>query len=265
MSGKDSKGRGGSSRPGGGGGRGGGSGRGVVAAARPTQSARGTLLAAGAVVLVLVVVIGGVLYQRSRTAPVNDGYGSAQSAAVSTSNGVVRVGATDAPVTLDVYEDFLCPICGQFEALYGQQVAQALDDGKVAVNYHLLDFLNSRSASKDYSSRAAGAAICVASDGTGSAFPAFHTALFATKNQPKEGAGSDLSNDQLATLAGTAGASQSAQACITAGDRTAAAQAASKTAQDALQAAVGQVGTPTILDGTTQVNINDRSWLTKLT
>ena len=32
----------------------------------------------------------------------------------------------------------------------------------------------------------------------------------------------------------------------------------------ALQAAVGRVGTPTILHGTTQVNINDRSWLTKL-
>jgi protein-disulfide isomerase len=264
VSGKDSKGRG-DGRPSGGVGRGGGSGRGVVTAARPTQSRRGTLVAAGAVVLVLAVVIGGVLYQRSRTAPVNDGYGSAQSAAVSVSNGVVRVGATDAPVTLDVYEDFLCPICSQFEGLYGQQVAQALDEGKVAVSYHMLDFLNSRSASKDYSSRAAGAAICVASDGTGSAFPAFHTALFATENQPKEGAGDDLSNDQLATLAGTAGASQSAQACIAAGDRTATAQAASKTGQDALQAAVGQVGTPTVLNGGTQVNINDRGWLTSLT
>ena len=263
MSGKDSKatvGRGqGSSR-----GRTAGSGRGVVAAARPTQSRRGTLVAAAAVVLVLVVVIGGVFYQRSRSAPLNDGYGSAQSSSVSVSSGVVRVGSTTAPVTLDVYEDFLCPICGQFEGVYGQQVAQALDQGKVAVRYHMLDFLNADSASRDYSSRAAGAALCVAADGSGSAFPAFHTALFAPDNQPREKAGSDLGNDQLATLAGTAGASTTAQQCISAGTQTVAAQAASQTGQAALQAAVGQVGTPTILNGSTQVNINDRSWLTNL-
>ena len=263
MSDKDGRDRGGSSS-GGKGGRGSGAGRGIVSAARPTQSRRGQLIAAAAVVLVLAVVIGGVLYQRSQTAPVNDGYGSAQNARVSVGDGVVRVGATNAPVTLDVYEDFLCPICGQFEGLYGQQVAQAQDQGKVAVSYHLLDFLNPSSASKDYSSRAAGAALCVASDGSGSAFPAFHTALFTTANQPKEKADVDLTNAQLASLAGTAGASAAAQQCITAGTRVSAAQAASQSAQTRLQSVTGQVGTPTILNGTTQVNINDRSWLTKL-
>lgn len=263
MSDKDGRDQGGR-KPGGKGGRGSGAGHGIVAAARPTQSRRGQLIAAGAVVLVLVVVIGGVLYERSQTGPVNDGYGSAQNARVSVGDGVVRVGATNAPVTLDVYEDFLCPICGQFEGLYGQQVAQAQDQGKVAVSYHFLDFLNPSSASKDYSSRAAGAALCVASDGDGSAFPAFHTVLFTTSNQPKEKADVDLTNAQLASLAGTAGASQAAQQCIAAGTRVSAAQAASQSGQSRLESVTGRVGTPTILNGTAQVNFNDRSWLTKL-
>jgi len=244
--------------------RGGPNPRKVASPARPTQSRRGMLLAGAAVVAVLAVVVAGVLYQRSQSQPINDGYGTSKSAAVSVSDGVVRVGAVSAPVTLELFEDFLCPNCGAFETVYGQQLAQSLDQGTVAINYHFLDFLNARSASTDYSSRAAGAALCVARDGTGAAFPAFHAALYAGPTQPKESSDSDLSNAQLAAVAAGVGASTSAQQCITAGAETAAARTASQAGQTALQASGNQVATPTVLNGSTKINTNDRNWLSKL-
>ncbi len=238
-------------------------GAGVVAAARQPTSRRGTL-AGVVVVMVLVLVIAGFLYQRTRTTPVNNGYGAAATAQVMVTNGVVRVGAANAPVTLNVFEDFTCPICGQFEGVYGQQLAQSLDQGKVAVNYHMLDFLNNRSASKDYSTRAAGAALCVAGDGTGSAFSKFHSALFAPATQPKENSGTDLSNTQLAKVAADAGASPAAQQCISSGAQVAAAATAAQAGQSALAASGNPVATPTILEGTTKIDINNRNWLTSL-
>jgi len=237
----------------------------VVTAARPATSRRGTYLAAAVVILIAILVIGGVFSQHSRTTAADNGYGAAKTAAVTVNAGVVHVGAPNAPVTLNVYEDFTCPICGQFEGVYGQQLAQAQDQGKIAVDYHMLNFLDSRSASKDYSSRAAGAALCVAQDGTGSAFPTFHSALFAAGTQPQENSGSDLSNTALAKVAANAGASPAAQQCISTGAQVTAATTAAQTGQTALQASGNPVATPTILNGTTKIDINNRNWLSHLT
>ena len=58
-----------------------------------------------------------------------------------------------------------------------------------------------------YSSRAAGALLCVA-QGSGSqpgVYMAFHSALFAPENQPEENGSSDPSNQQLADLATSVG------------------------------------------------------------
>lgn len=261
---KNSKGRGGSTgRPPANGAKGA---KNVVSAARrPTSSGRGTVFAAVGIIVVLVVVIGGVIYQRHQTSVLNAGYGSAKTAPVSVADGTVTVGKASAPVTLDAYEDFLCPVCGEFEATYGQQIAKALDDGKIKMRYHTLDFLNSGSASRDYSSRAAGAALCVASEDP-SKYPAFHSALFDPKNQPKENSSSDLSNSDLAKIAGDAGASTAAQSCISGGKKTAAATTAAAAGAKKLGDVVGakNVGTPTILNGTTKININNRNWLSSL-
>ena len=66
------------------------------------------------------------------------------------------------------------------------------------------------SASGDYSRRAAGALLCVAQN-SGSqpgVYMAFHSALFAPENQPEENGTSDPSNQQLADLAKSVGASE---------------------------------------------------------
>ncbi len=260
---KDSKGRGGpTGRPPVKGGK-----KNVVSSARrPSQTGRGMTFAAIGIVIVLVVVIGGIIYQRSQTTALNAGYGSAKTAPVSVSDGTVTVGKSSAPVTLDAYEDFLCPNCSQFEATYGQQIAKALDDGKIKMRYHSLDFLNGGSSSGDYSSRAAGAVLCVASEDPPK-YPKFHSALFDPKNQPKENSSSDLSNDDLAKLASDAGASKAAQSCISGGKKTAAATTAATAGAKKLGDILGgpdKVGTPTILNGTERINTSNRNWLSSL-
>lgn len=110
------------------------------------------------------------------------------------------VGQASAPVVLDVWEDFLCPACGQFEQTSAGQIGAWVAAGNVAVRYHVISFLD-RSSPDQYSSRAANAAAVVV-DTDPSAFAAFHASLFA--NQPAENA-AGLSDDRLVDLAVAAG------------------------------------------------------------
>lgn len=65
------------------------------------------------------------------------------------------------PVTIDVYEDYLCPACKQFEQTSGPTLEQLVSDGKARVVYHPVAFLN-RFSSTEYSTRSSAAAGCAA-------------------------------------------------------------------------------------------------------
>jgi protein-disulfide isomerase len=86
------------------------------------------------------------------------------------------------PVTLDLYEDFMCPICHNFEDQSGQLIKQMVTENKITVQYHTVSILDDSSNGTKYSTRAAGAAAAAATEGK---FVEFHDALYA--NQPKEG------------------------------------------------------------------------------
>lgn len=94
--------------------------------------------------------------------------------------GAFVVKAADAApkVTLDIYEDFQCPACGKFEAALGSVIKQAVADGTVRANYHVMSFLGPES------DRAASAAGCAANAGK---YAEFHDELYA--NQPVEHTG----------------------------------------------------------------------------
>jgi protein-disulfide isomerase len=155
----------------------------------------GGVVAAVVVVLALVVVI---VVQTQRTAT------SADAAAPANADGtVISVGSADAPVTVDLYEDFQCPNCKRFEATTGSTLAQLVADGTVQARYHGMAFLDTN-ANDDYSTRALNAAAVVAATAGPDAFQTFHDLLFA--NQPAEG-GSGLTDDQLVAYAAEAGAS----------------------------------------------------------
>ena len=80
--------------------------------------------------------------------------------------------------TVDVYEDFQCPVCQRFEAINGKTLQTAIADKKAKVVFHIVSFLGTESI------LAANAAACAADEDK---FLAFHSAFYA--NQPTENSG----------------------------------------------------------------------------
>lgn len=115
--------------------------------------------------------------------------------------GAFSVGDADAPVTLDLYFDYMCPACGAFESTNAEDLSRLIDQGMVRVNLHVMAFLDEQSHGAEYSTRA-GNAYATVVDAAPDKVWAFHTALYA--NQPNEGT-EGLSDDQIASVAVRAG------------------------------------------------------------
>jgi protein-disulfide isomerase len=163
--------------------------------------------------VIAAAVIGGVLWQRSRSAPPPVTAQPASSAyPVRLDGPVVIAGADTAKLTVDVYEDFLCPACGAFEKRDAAKIEQALAAGTLRVRYHVVNLLDDSSNPPGYSLDAGSAALCAADAG---AFPGYHASLFA--NQPREG-GRGHTLDQLVQLGHDLGISSgSFDACVRGG------------------------------------------------
>lgn len=123
-------------------------------------------------------------------------------------NGVT-VGKADAPNTIDIYADFQCPICRNYEQSVGPALDRLISSGAAKVMYHPVAFLDHYS-STNYSSRASAASGCVARSGS-DAFARFVKLLYA--NQPPEN-GNGLPDSQLISLGQQAGAGPDLAACI---------------------------------------------------
>jgi protein-disulfide isomerase len=155
------------------------------------------------VLAVLVLLVGGgVLVQVNRN---GDGGGAAVPQGTVNRYAVPR-GDASAPVTLTIYEDFLCPACRDVEGYLDRTVDEYVERGTLRVEYRPIAFLDGASTT-EYSTRALGAAACVLDDSGPDAFVRMHDLLYA--NQPPEG-GPGLSDAQLATLAGRADADRGA-------------------------------------------------------
>ncbi|WP_324197336.1 DsbA family protein [Nocardia cyriacigeorgica] len=233
---------------------------------RPMSSK--TTYALGAVALVLIGLLVFLAYRwMDDEAEIrNDGYGTVRDAAVVTAvqpDGAIVLGRPGVTKIIDVFEDPLCPGCGALEHIFGQEIAQKLDEGKLAIRYRFVNFLDDKSGSGDYSTRAIAALQCVAADGSGPTYAAFHDALFTTR-QPKEG-GSDLSNDDLAALARDTGATPAAADCITTGARLDAAKINAVTADADLTTLLDDdAATPSVFDGTTKIDVGNQDWVADL-
>ena len=141
-----------------------------------------------------------------------------QAIRVASSSLITKPGTSEPKVVLSLYEDFLCPVCGKFEQTFGPTITKLIDSGAVAADYNMVAILDSPQR-QNYSSRAGGAAYCVADADNSpdkSAFRRFHAVLFA--QQPPETGSQFPSNAALADAARQAGVS--ASDCIDAGRHT---------------------------------------------
>jgi protein-disulfide isomerase len=142
------------------------------------------------------------------------------------------------PVKIDIYEDFICPACGQFESGAATTIDQLVAGNKVTVQYHPIAILD-RASTTEYSTRSAAASAAAAQAGK---FAEFHKVLFA--NQPEEGS-AGLDNAKLIELGKSVGLTDAAFAdAVNAGTYKAWATKVTETAT-----ARGVNSTPTVLVG----------------
>ena len=62
-------------------------------------------------------------------------------------------GSDGAPVTVEIYEDFMCPFCGDLEAAATDMLVGYVDAGDVQVQYKTLSFLDGASDGSDFRAR----------------------------------------------------------------------------------------------------------------
>ena len=143
----------------------------------------------------------------------------------------------DGPVKIDIYEDFMCPICHEFETAAAPTLQQMVTDKKVTVQYHPISILDRASNGTEYSTRSAAASAAAAQGGK---FLEYHNVLFA--NQPAEGS-DGLDNAKLIELGASVGLSGATFTdAVTSGTYEAwVAQATDKAS------AKGVTGTPTVM------------------
>jgi protein-disulfide isomerase len=92
----------------------------------------------------------------------------------------IQIGSADAPVTMNVFEDFRCPICQQVETAVEPTYKQYVEDGKLKVIYHPARVIDSHDNGSG-SMNGANAAACAQDEGQ---FVPLHDLLY--KNQPDE-------------------------------------------------------------------------------
>lgn len=155
-----------------------------------------------AAILGLLVVLGviGVLIQSHRSGRTS---GTGQRPAHGQGPGGSEViGAAGAPVLVEVYSDFECRRCGQFQRTVEPQIRKLVDEGKVRMAYYV-------SLTKMDSLTSANASICAGEQG---AFWPYHDYLFAY--QLPENSGS-RTPDQLIQFGRQVGINSSAfDACV---------------------------------------------------
>ncbi|WP_344127900.1 DsbA family protein [Luedemannella flava] len=217
--------------------------KGKAAIAGARSPARWPLIVGGVVIVGLLVAIVATLVvsaNKEKPEPISTS-GPMVVPTGATTGGALVSGKADAPVRLEVYLDYMCPYCGQFERANGEEIARLVGAGTVRLETYPLAFLDEASSGTQYSTRAANAAATV-SDRAADKFIAFNNSLFA--HQPAEG-GEGLTDDAIASLARDAGVP--AEVTDAFGDRTFVPWVADSTKK---AFAGGLQGTPTVkIDG----------------
>jgi protein-disulfide isomerase len=172
---------------------------------RGSGGANRVVVATVVVVVVLAAVITAVILgSRDKTEATTSGGSALPKNVAAMGAGIVVNPSAPANVpTLDLYEDFQCPVCAQFEDIFGLQIVDMVKANQIKLVAHPLSFLDDN-LRNDSSNRAANAASCAAD---ADKFLQYHAATF--QGQPKE-EGAGYTDAQLKNFAVQAGLSGTA-------------------------------------------------------
>ena len=170
----------------------------LIRAQQEAARRRRRIVWTSAIVVVVVLIAGGVtgaIYLTQRKAEASQSYALPAGATrdkpgLPVSHGGVRV---------DVYLDYMCPHCKEFEALAAAPLNNFVESKTITLTYHPLDYLNRFSSGTKYSTRAAAAAGCAAD---AKKLPEFTTEIF--NKQPKENS-RGLTDKQIIAIGHDAG------------------------------------------------------------
>ncbi|SEJ38436.1 DsbA family protein [Demequina mangrovi] len=127
--------------------------------------------------------------------------------------GTGGVAGADVPTDVtrvDIYLDFMCPICNVFEQTNADDLDEMREAGDIAVYYHPISILDRYSNGTSFSTRSAGAAGVVAHLAP-EHFLDFSAAMFA--NQPEENS-DGLSDDEIEQIALSVGVPEDVAASL---------------------------------------------------
>jgi protein-disulfide isomerase len=156
----------------------------------------------GTVAFVLIFVGGGIALSKQTESKISQ----AIPASVDEDSGfgiTFNKGLTGVP-TIDIYEDFQCPYCKQFESANLKYIESLITEKKAVVSYRLLSFVGPESVA------AANAAACAADENQ---FLSFHGTMYA--NQPAVEDSGEWSKQRILSIGEAAGiSSQSFVECV---------------------------------------------------
>ena len=126
----------------------------------------------------------------------------------------IHIGSADAPVKMNVFEDFRCPVCQSVETTVEPTYRQYVEDGKLQITYHPARIIDSHDNGTG-SLNGANAAACAQDEGQ---FLPLHDLLYA--NQPDETTDPWSSKTPILAIANqipALKASATFQTCVTSG------------------------------------------------
>ena len=189
----------------------------ALAQAKRRRTLTQVAIIGGVAVVVIAIIATAVLLGRGDSPAAGGGGGAPSGTGTASVGGAsvplaiggdvpngVRVGSKDAKVSMDLWVDYSCPHCQEFEATNNAAINDLVGSGKLAVTYHNIEIVT------DYGTEAGSAAACVAVHDP-AAWPTVNAALYANHSAATDG----WSASDFASFAASNGAGDATQKCIT--------------------------------------------------
>ncbi|WP_234706030.1 DsbA family protein [Mycolicibacterium setense] len=174
----------------------------------------------------------------------------------------VQIGYPDAPAQIELFTEPQCPACARLQHDSGAEIAAAVGQGRLAVTYRPLTFLDM--SVTEYSANVANALFLAAGAGTtGTAFQAFVEDLWSHQ-QPEGSPGP--TDEEIAAMAADSGVGAEQTDKIAAGESIIDSEQLNEANAELLSETQYEVSTPAVYDlvGEQVVDTSDPDWLAKL-